>query len=139
MQLTTQHLGSTKENTGFRRTVNLADALEHHIPIRSTKVRWCSETRNGVAVRVRVVDHNVRGVVDLDLGRQVGVDLDVLLKIKKQDGEKQRAEPLEGAEVSADPEEVDFAEAGLLLRVVHSVPDRLQNRSEGCNTNTCSD
>ena len=68
-----------------------------------------------------------------------GVDLDVVVKILRLDSQQQRPEPLERAEISANPEEVDLSETRPALGVVHPVPDTLQNRSEGRNTNTGTD
>ncbi len=136
VQLTTQHLRPTKENTCLRRAMDLPDTLEDHIPIWSAEICGRSETRDSIAVRIRIINHDVCCVVNLDLGCEVGVNLDMIVHVLGFDGEEQGTEPLEGAEISADPEEVDFAETGLLLWVVHSVPDRLQDGGERSNPDT---
>ncbi len=74
-----------------------------------------AQAGDGVLVGVGVVDHDVGGVVGLDLGGEVGVDLDAVVDVLGLDGQQQRAEPLEGAEVTADPEEVDLGQARLGL------------------------
>lgn len=102
--------------------MNLANTLEDHIPIRSAEIRGCAETRDGITIGIGIVDHDVRRVVDLDLRGEVGVDLDVVVHILSLDGEEERTEPFEGTEITADPEEIDFPETGLLLGVVHAVP-----------------
>lgn len=67
------------------------------------------------------------------------MDLNVIVHILRLDSQQQTPEPLEGSEVSADPEEVDLAKARLLLRVVHAVPDTLKDGCERCDTNTGTD
>ena len=54
-------------------------------------------------------------------------------------GHQQRAKPFKRAKVPADPEEVDLAKTSLLLRVVHPVPDALQDRCKRSHTNAGSD
>jgi len=71
MQCTSQRLRSAEEHTCFGRCMNLADALEYHIPVRSTEVGWCSQTSDGILFGVRVVDHDVGGIISLDLGCKV--------------------------------------------------------------------
>lgn len=71
MQLTAQHLGTTKEDSRFRRGVDLADGAEDHVPIWAAEVGGCAETGDGVVVRVDVVDHDVGGVVGFDFGGEV--------------------------------------------------------------------
>ena len=67
------------------------------------------------------------------------VDLDVAVHILRFDGHEQRPKPLKRSKVSAHPEEIHFAEPGLLLRVVHPIPDALENRSEGSHSNARAD
>lgn len=67
------------------------------------------------------------------------VDLDMVIHILRLDSQQQTPEPLERAKISADPEEVDLAKARLLLRVVHAVPDTLEDGSEGRDSNTGAD
>lgn len=116
--------------------MNLSNTLEHHIPIRATKVGRRTQACDGILVAVDVVDHDVVGIVDLDLRGQIRVDLNVVVHVLGFNGEEERAEPFEGAKVTADPEEVNFAETSLLLGVVHAVPDALEDGSEWGDTNT---
>ena len=58
------------------------------------------------------------------------VNLYVAVHILRFDCLEQRQEPLIRANVTAYPEKVDLPKKCLLVRVVHSVPDALQNRSE---------
>lgn len=139
MQTATQTLGTTEEYTGLGRRMELPDTTENHVPVGTTKVGRCAQTGDGVLVGVRVVNHDVGSIVGFDLGRQVRVDLNALVDVLGLDGEQQRTEPLEGAKVTANPEEVDLGKAGLGLRVVHAVPDRLENGSKGRDTNTSTD
>ena len=67
------------------------------------------------------------------------MDLDMAVHVLGFDGHQQRAEPFERAKVSADPEEIDLSKTRLLLRVIHPVPDALQNRSERSNANAGTD
>ena len=119
--------------------MQFADAPEDHVPVGTAKVGWASQTGDGVLVGVGVVDHDVGRVVRLNLGREVGVDLDAVVKVLLLDGEEQRAEPLKGAKVTADPEEVDLSQARSLLGVVHAVPDGLEDGGEGGHTDTGTD
>lgn len=64
------------------------------------------------------------------------MNLNMAVHILGFDGHQERAEPLERTKIPAHPEEVDFAKTRLLLRVVHPVPDALQDGSEGGNADT---
>jgi len=139
MQLTSKHLRPTKEHTRLRRTMNLPNTLEHHIPVRPSKVRRRPETRNRITIRIRIIDHDICRIVDLDLRSEVRVDLDMVIHILGFDSEEEGAEPFEGAEITAYPEEVDFAEARLLLGVVHAVPDGFEDGCERRDTDTSTD
>lgn len=139
MQGTSQSLGSTEKHTRLSRRVQLPDASENHIPVRTAKVGRAPQARNGILVGVCVVDHDVCGIVRLDLGRQVRVNLDAVVHVLRLDGQQQRAEPLKRPKVSADPEEVDLAQARLLLRVVHAVPDGLEDGGERGDSYTGAD
>lgn len=59
------------------------------------------------------------------------MDLDASVDVLRLDGHEQRPEPLERAEVAADPEEVHLGQPRLLLRVVHPVPDGFEDAREG--------
>lgn len=119
--------------------MQLPNTTEDHVPVRPTEIRRCPQTGDGVLVGIGVVDHDVGGVVCFYLGGQVRVDLDALVDVLRLDGEQQRAEPLEGPKVSAHPEEVHLCETRLALRVVHAVPDGLENRRERRDSDTGSD
>jgi len=59
------------------------------------------------------------------------VNLNMIIQILRLDRQQQRAEPLKRAKVAANPEEVDFPQPRLLLRVVEPVPDALEDAGEG--------
>ena len=63
------------------------------------------------------------------------VDLDVTVHILSFDGHEQRPEPFKRSKVSAHPEEIHFAEPGLLLWVIHPIPDALEDRCKGSHSN----
>src|SRR5688572_28055812 len=136
VKCTSQSLRATEEHTRLCWTVKFPDAPENHVPVWPTEVGRAPQAGDGVLVSVGVVDHDVGRVVCLDLGRQVCVNLNATLHILCLNGEEKRAEPFKRTEVTADPEEVYLGKTGLLLGVVHAVPDRLQNRGEGSDTNT---
>ena len=71
MQLTAQNLWPAEEDTRLCRCVQLSDRLEHSIPIGASEAGGCSETRDGVDIGVRVVNHDVRGVIYFDLGSEI--------------------------------------------------------------------
>lgn len=58
------------------------------------------------------------------------MDLNMIIHVLRLNSEEQAAEPLETPKVPADPEEVHFAQPRLLLRVVHAVPDALEDGGE---------
>ena len=55
------------------------------------------------------------------------VDFNVAVHILRFDCGEQRHEPFKGVNVTTNPEEIDFPEEGLLIGVVHSVPDALED------------
>lgn len=118
--------------------MNLPDTPENHIPIRSAKVRWRPQTRDRITISICIVNHNICSIIHLDLRSKICMDFNMVIHILSFDSEKQGAEPFKGAEVTADPEEVDFAETSLFLWVVHAVPDGFEDRCEWRDTNTCS-
>lgn len=71
VQLTAQTLGSAEEDTSFGRAVDLANGLENHVPVGAAEISGRAQTGDGVLLGVGVVDHDVRCVVDLDLGGEV--------------------------------------------------------------------
>lgn len=85
----------------------VATTTHETIPVWSTVVRGCAQTRDGIAVAADVVRGDVLDVVDRDLGRQIRVDLDELPvrsetgawthvgQVLRLDGSKERLEPLE--------------------------------------------
>ena len=75
MQLAAQHFRSTEEHPRLGRRVDLANAPERCIPVRPPKVRGGAQAGDGVLVRIGVVDHDVRGIIRLDLGGQVLHDI----------------------------------------------------------------
>jgi hypothetical protein len=71
VQQATQHFWTTEEHTGFSRRMDLADAFENHVPVRSAEVRWRSETSDGVLFGIGVVNHNVCCIFNADFGSEV--------------------------------------------------------------------
>jgi hypothetical protein len=63
----------------------------------------------------------------------------VIFQVLSFDSEQKRAEPFEGAEITANPEEVHLPQSCTTLGVVHAVPDTLKNGGEGCDTDTGTD
>lgn len=58
----------------------------------------------------------------------------MVIHILRFDSHEQRSEPFERTKVSAHPEEINLAKSSLLVRVVHPIPDALEDRSEWCHT-----
>lgn len=119
--------------------MNLPDTSEDHVPVGSAKVGRAAKTSDGILVGVGIVDHNVCRIVGLDSGGEICVNLNAVVQILSFDSEKKRTEPLERVEVTANPEEVNLGQSCLLLGVVHSVPDGLEDGGEGCHTDTSTD
>jgi hypothetical protein len=73
-----------------------------------------------------------------DFGGQVNVNLYPLFRVLGFDSLEQTVEPFGRAKVSNDPDKVDLAQTGLfaMTKVVHSIPDRLEDGSEGCDPDT---
>ena len=71
VQLAAQWLGPAKEHACLGWRVDLADRLEHRVPIGPPKVGRRPEAGDGVPISVGVVEHDVRCVVWLDLGSEV--------------------------------------------------------------------
>ena len=67
------------------------------------------------------------------------MDLNMVIHILRLNSEEQAAEPLETPKVPADPEEVHFAQPRLLLRVVHPVPDALEDGGKGGDADAGAD
>lgn len=71
MESVAKALGSAEEHAGFSGSVDLADGSEDHIPVGTAKVCGRAQTGDGILFRVRVVDHDVVGIVRLDLRSEV--------------------------------------------------------------------
>lgn len=112
------------------------DALEDGVPIRPAKVRRRPQSRDCILFGIRVVNHDIRGIVGLDLCGKISVDLDEMADILSLDGQKKRAEPFKRSKVTANPEEIHLVETRLLLRIVGTVPDGLEDAGEGSDTDT---
>ncbi len=131
LQLPPQRLGPTIKHPRRHRPMQPPHPPENGIPIRSPEIRRAPQTRDGIDVRMRIVDHDVGRIIRLNLSRQVGQNLNVTIHILHLDGRQQRAEPFETAEIPTDPDEIDLAQTRLLpVRVVHAVPDGFEDGGE---------
>lgn len=63
----------------------------------------------------------------------------MIIHILRFKSHKQRPEPLERAKVPAHPEEIDLPKWSLLVRVVHPIPDTLEDRGKRGDANTRTD
>jgi hypothetical protein len=151
-----QAFGTAEEHTSLGRRVDFADRLEDHVPVGAAKVCGSAQAGDGILFGVRIVDHDVGCVVGFDLGGEVlfrtlatisrhkyrqrgdtySVNLNMVIDILCFNRQQQRAEPLKGPEIPANPEEVHFPQTRAALRVVHAVPDALEDGREGGDTNT---
>lgn len=157
MQGTRQRFGPAVKDARLGGEMDLADRPEHHVPVGPAKVGRRTQARDGVLFGVGVVDHDVGCVVGFDFGGEIlrvmgwlvdavtivyvkstrlcktegaalyGMNFNPIIPILRLDGQQQRAEPLERAKVATHPEEVHLAQPGLLLRIVHAVPDGFQD------------
>lgn len=66
VELIGQRLGPAEEDTGLARGVHASYVLEDGVPVGTTEVCRGAKTRDGVLLGVRVVEHDVCGVVELD-------------------------------------------------------------------------
>lgn len=66
------------------------------------------------------------------------MNLNMVLQILCLDGQEKRAKPLKRSEISTHPEEVNFPQPRLHLRVVEPIPDTLQDTGKWCNADTCA-
>ena len=131
--------------------VLLRDRAEDPVPVRATVVRGRTERGDSVLLSPNVLDlfmeqasarrfaesttttrgthDDVVHVVLLDLRSQVDVNFNPVLGVLLLNGLQQRVEPLRRAEVTDNPGEVDLRQARRLrlVKVVHAVPDRLQD------------
>lgn len=71
MQQIAQRFWTAEEHPGIGRRVDLPDGFEDSIPIGTTKVGSRSQSSDGVGLRIRVINHNVGGIVRLDVGRKI--------------------------------------------------------------------
>lgn len=119
--------------------MNLPNTPKYRPPIRPPEIRRGPQPRNSITIRIRIIDHDIRGIIRLNLRREVRMNLNMIIHILSLDREEQAAEPLETPKVPADPEEVDLAQPRLLLRVVHAVPDALEDGGEGSDADAGTD
>jgi hypothetical protein len=73
-----------------------------------------------------------------DFGGKVDMYFYALLRILGLDRLQQTVKPFGRTKVPNDPDKVDLAQASLFpsSKVVHAVPDGLEDRGEGCHSNT---
>ena len=71
MQHVAQRFWTTEEHPGVGRRVDLPDGFEDSIPIRTTEVGGRSQPGDGVGLCIRVINHDVGGIVRLDIGRKI--------------------------------------------------------------------
>lgn len=83
MQLAPQHLGPAEEHPCLGRRVDLADRLEHRIPVGPPKVGRRPEPCDGVLIRLGVIDHDVGSVVGLDFRREILRYIRLVLRLSK--------------------------------------------------------
>ena len=121
------------------RTVNLPNTPKHSPPIRPPEIRRCPQPRNSITIRIRIIDHDIRRIIRLNLRSKVRMDLNMIIHILRLNRKQQAPKPLETPKIPTHPEEVDFPQPRLLLRVVHPVPDALENGCEGCDADTGAD
>ena len=107
--------------------MDLFDAAEDRVPVRTAKVGWRAEAGDGVDFGVGIVDHDIRGLIRFYLRGEIlvnvvsrsqvvlesmktyKVNLNVAVHILLLDGHQQATEPLEAAKVSDNPEEVNLS------------------------------
>ena len=72
---------------------------------------------------------NIVHIVVLNLGRQINIDFNPVLRILFFNGVQERVEPFGAPKVSDDPGEVDFGKSSGfgIVEVVHSVPNRFKD------------
>lgn len=140
MQRLRKRRWSTEEYTGICIRVLICDRSEHSIPVGSPEVGRSPQAGDRIALRANILDEDIVHVVLLESGSEIDGDLDPVLRVLLLDGVQERVEPFCGAEVTDDPDEVNLGETGGLrvVEAVHPVPDGLEDRGEGCNTNACT-
>lgn len=147
VELSSQNFGTTEElhdvektSIEFTRKVTyhtnisvrmfLGEGIEDTVPVGSTKVSWCPQRCNGILLSTDLLDNDIVHVVLLNLGREVNIDLDLVLSVLFFDGAQKRVEPFSCTIVTNDPGEVDFGQPGVLagrVEVVHPVPDGFED------------
>jgi hypothetical protein len=71
MQQAPERFWSAEKHAGLCRAVDLADALENHVPVGPAKVGGRAQTCDGVLLCVGVVDHDVGCVLGADFGGEI--------------------------------------------------------------------
>jgi len=71
MQLAAKDLGTAEEDARLGWGMKLADRAKDHVPIGAAEVSGRAEPRDGVVVRVGVVDLDVDGVGEFNFGGEV--------------------------------------------------------------------
>ncbi len=134
VELAREHGGAAEEDADVGVGVLLCDTRKDAVPVRAAKVGGRAEGGDGVLVRADVLHEDVRHVVVLDLGGQVDVDLDAVLRVLLLDRVQERVEPLGGTKVADDPGEVDLCGAAPTMgsALCHSRGDRARYLGETC-------
>lgn len=138
MERIAQDRRPTEEHTNIRLGVFICQTTKHSIPIRSTEMCRCPQAGDGVPICTNVRDVDILHVVLFDLRGEVNRNLNPVLSVLFFDRVQERVEPFCCTEITNDPDEVDLGETrGLgVMEVVHAVPDRFEDGSEWCDTNT---
>ena len=92
-------------------------------------MRRRTERSDCVALSTNFLHQDVVHLVILHLSGEIDTDLNPVLGILFLNGVQKRVEPFSSAEVTDDPDEVDFGKTSWLgvVEVVHAVPDRLED------------
>jgi hypothetical protein len=102
-------------------------AIEENTLSQLGRPKWVGARKLVIASRSAPTswDNNVIHLVLLELGGQINVNLNPILRILLLDGMQEGVEPFGTPKVSDDPSEVDFGETGGfgIVQVVHSVPN----------------
>jgi len=99
------------------------------------------ERGDRVLLSPHILNNDVVHIVVFDLGGQININLDPVLRILFFNGVQERVEPFGSPKVADDPGKVDFGEASRLgiIKVVHSVPNRLEDGSKRSDADTSTD
>ena len=141
VQRAREHGGPAEENAHVRVRVLVDERAEHAVPVGPSEVRWRPEAGDRVLLCANILHDDIVHVLLADLCRQINIDLNAVLRVLLFDRVQKRVEPLGRPEVADDPRKVHLGEARRLGRVevVHAVPDRLEDRRERSDTDTCTD